>query len=112
MPITREQLDQKIADAKTLSELAIHPGWQVICRHVEARMAWISQAILSTELEHEKTQQLRFQHDILRWLLAATTQNSPEQVAKWEEQLAFQEKRDSMREQRGLPPLNQPTEPS
>ena len=112
MPLTREQLDQRIEDSRILSELAVHPGWQIICRHVQARLDHITRAIMSPELDHERTQQLRFQFDVLRWVLNATHLSSPEQIAKWEEELAFQEKRDSMREQLGLPPLDQTTEQS
>jgi hypothetical protein len=99
-----EVAEEKIRLAKILASLEDHSGWQIIRGKLETQIDNDRKALCSLGMPHDATEQLRYRVKMAEWLLASTGLDNADQVAKWEEDLAFQKKQEKMREARGLPP--------
>lgn len=94
---------EKIRRAKILASLEEHAGWRIIREQLEAQVEKDRNSLCLIGMPPDKTEELRYRIKMAQWVLASTGLDNAEQVAKWEEDLAFQQKMEKMRENVGLP---------
>jgi len=98
-----EQVRQKIAQSKLLRSLEDHAGWQILVEKLRIQEQQDCEALCSLGLDADKTEHLRYRINMCRWMLRSTQLDTPEQIAKWDQDLAFQQRMEKMRVDRGLP---------
>lgn len=100
---TSQELEDKIRKARLLADLQHHAGWKIIAEKLDLEIRNQITLLQEIGLPADRTEGARFRIQAMRWLLDATNLNNADQVDKWERQLAFQQKQEKMRTERGLP---------
>jgi hypothetical protein len=98
-----DEIRLKMQQAQQLAELKHSAGWTIIEERIESQVALCREKLCQRGLDHQQTEELRYQIYVMQWLLRSVELARPEQFAKWEGELAFHVKQEKMREQAGLP---------
>jgi len=98
-----DEIRLKMEQARQLAELQGSAGWSIIEQRVSAQIDSCREKLCQRGLDHQQTEELRYQIYVMQWLLRSVKLTRPEQFAKWEGELAFHVKQEKMREQAGLP---------
>jgi hypothetical protein len=99
-----EEARRKIEQASHLAEMKHTAGWRIIEAKLRAQIDACQRKLCQRGLDHQSTEELRYQMYVMQWLLRSVDLVSPEQVAKWEGEVAFHVKQEKMREHAGLSP--------
>ena len=99
-----EEARLKIEKARQLAQMRQTAGWTIIEEHLDAQIDMCRDKLCQRGLEHQQSEELRYQIYVMQWLLRSVHLTSPDQVAKWEGEVAFHVKQEKMREQAGLSP--------
>tara|TARA_R100001510_G_scaffold48664_1_gene46559 strand:- start:892 stop:1236 length:345 start_codon:yes stop_codon:yes gene_type:complete len=99
-----EETRLKIQQAGQLAAMQQTAGWKIIEERLRAQVQSCKDRLCQRGLEHQQSEELRYQIYVMQWLLRSVRLTEPEQLAKWEGELAFHAKQEKMREQAGLSP--------
>ena len=94
----------KIEQAGQLSAMKETAGWRIIEERLRAQVQSCKDRLCQRGLEHTQSEELRYQIYVMQWLLRSVQLTAPDQVSKWEGELAFHVKQEKMRQQAGLSP--------
>jgi len=99
---TAAEIEERIRRSKMLATLEDHPGWQLIVTLLDAQIANNREALCQIGVNQTATEALRNDIRVMRWCRAGSLQATPELYAQWAKDLAFQRKKEKMREDLGF----------
>ena len=99
-----DEIRAKIEQAQHLAHMRDTAGWRIIEERLRSQIQSCKDKLCQRGLEHQQSEELRYQIYVMQWLLRSTELTAPEQVAKWEGELAFHVKQEKMRQEAGLSP--------
>jgi hypothetical protein len=99
-----EETRLKIEQAGQLAAMKETAGWRIIGERLSSQIQSCKDKLCQRGLEHQQSEELRYQIYVMQWLLRSVDLGGAEQVSKWEGELAFQVKQERMRQQAGLSP--------
>ena len=97
-----DEIIRKIEQAKLLATLQDNAAWMIIKDKLSLQIANDKAALCTMGLDQTKTEELRYRIRSMEWCLRSTQLDTPEQFARWEQELAFQQKQEKIRDLAGL----------
>lgn len=97
-----DDLIRKMEQAKLLATLQDNAAWLLIKEKLTVQIGNDKASLCQMGLDHLKTEELRYRIRAMEWCLRSTALDTAEQYAKWEQDLAFQQKMEKMHRDIGL----------